>query len=128
MCAPRFNELIKHRIKKDKLLMTAQTIDQIEQKLNTAMLSALFAKKERGQIIDIIRRYSKVCDDLSTLLSINLNFKEMGRVSNSWLETDKTLYVQKKRLIMKFWRDMLHWMLMKANKSLQDAKKSQPVM
>ena len=110
---------MNYQIKKDRLLMTT-TVDQ--KQLKMAMLRALFAKKERGQIADIIRRYSNVCDDLSMLLLINLDFKEMGKVSTSWLESPKSLYEQKERLIMNFWRSMLQWMLRKAHKFLHEAE------
>ena len=86
--------------------------------IQKAMVRALFAKKEHGLLEDVVLRYSIACHDLSRVLSVDLNFLEMGQISNDWLKEPSHSVVKKQRLLMSFWRDMLQWLLAKATSKL----------
>ncbi len=85
-------------------------------RLKIGMIRVMAARKERGPCADRLTRYSTACDDLSRLVGVDMDFREMGSVGSAWLLDDP---IRKERVLLKFWRDMVVWLLRKAVKICQ---------
>lgn len=84
--------------------------------LKTAMARAINAKKEHGSMDDVLRRYSSACEHLRILVDVDIHYREIGNVSLAWWEANP---IQRQRVLLKFWREMIEWLLLKGAKRIR---------
>ena len=79
------------------------------------MDACLRARRERGGEKAVLRRYEQVCARLSGELGVPIDFLVCGREGRAWRAV-KPHSGQRYRLLLKFWREMIGWLLRMASR------------